>query len=403
MPSNHYLRITIILSMLVALGPMATDLYLPSFPAITKAFNVSSSEVQLTLSIYLIGFAMGQLIYGPLSDQFGRKPVLIVGLLIFVISSVMATLATSIEALIFIRLFQALGGCAGPVLGRSMVRDLYQPAESAIMLSHISTVMALAPAVAPIVGGYLTVYFGWEANFWFLFVYGLIALIVYIFNMSETINQKNPNALKLKQLFKNYFSIIKHREWLYYTLICAFAYSGLFVFLSGSSFVLIDFLEVAEEHFGYFFAVVIIGYMTGTQLTARLVKYYRSIVLIRIGCIIALTSGLIMFLLSIIGLYSVFSIIVPHFFFMASVGVIMPLTIAGALAPFPHMAGAASALFGMLQMLIAAILGGLVGFFHTGTPTIMATGIAFAGAMTFLIIIRLESFLQFYNKVIYKV
>lgn len=190
MTDKHSILTVIIISMLVALGPLATDIYLPALPELTKALNTTTSNAQLTLSIYFIGFAFGQLIYGPLSDRYGRKPILQIGLVIFIISSVIASLATSIESLLIARLFQSLGGCAGPVLGRAMVRDMFSPEDAGQVLSHIASVMAIAPAVAPIIGGALTIAYGWEANFIFLFIYGFVILLVMTIKLPESNTKK---------------------------------------------------------------------------------------------------------------------------------------------------------------------------------------------------------------------
>jgi len=390
MQSAHAIRTLLFIALLVALGPVATDMYLPALPTIAEAFDTNSAKVQLTLSVYFIGFALGQLIYGPLSDRFGRKPVLQIGMALFVVSSALAVFAASIEALITIRLLQALGGCAGPVLGRAIVRDMYPPAESGGMMSHISSAMALAPALAPILGSYLTILYGWEANFWFLMMYGVIALGVISFGLPETLPHKNLAALQIKQLFKNYCTVMAHSVWRLHTLICSFIFAGLFSFLSGSSFVLIAYLGVSKQQYALLFAVIVVGFIVGSQLSARLLKRHSTLALISAGCTLGAIAGVTMLILSMLGWHTVFNIIVPHFFFMMAVGIVMPLTLVSALAPFPHMAGVASALFGAIQMLIASLHGVLVGHFYTGTPTAMAAGIAIAGLVSFTLMTRLQ-------------
>ncbi len=390
-------KIIISIALLVALGPLATDMYLPALPTLVKDLNTDAASVQITLSIYFFGFAIGQLIYGPLSDRFGRKPVLQFGLIVFVLSSVVASLTTSIETLIAVRLLQALGGCAGPVLGRAMVRDLFSGEEAGQVLSHIASSMALAPAIAPVIGGLLTVAYGWQANFWFLFAYGLLALGVLTFSLSETNQQKNPDATKVRALFSNYIQIAKHQQWQLYTLICSLIFAGLFAFLSASSFVLIEFLGVSELQYGLLFAVIVMGYIIGSQLSARMSKKLGAFKLIRFGCWLAMISGLAMLGLSLIGSTNVVSIIAPHFFFMIAVGISMPLAMAGALNPFPDMAGAASGLLGTTQMLIAAGFGVIIGHWNTGTPTVMAAGIAFAGVSSFMVMKRLKYVLRTQN------
>lgn len=390
MKNKSPIKIILIIALLVALGPMATDMYLPSLPLLTKSLNTSASNVQLTLSIYFFGFAIGQLIYGPLSDRFGRKPILQIGLVIFIISSVLASLAASIEALILTRLFQALGGCAGPVLGRAMVRDMYSPEEAGRVLSHVASAMALAPAIAPVIGGFLTVAYGWQSNFWFLFGYGLIALSALTFSISETNQHKNPEAMKVHHLVGNYRTIIKNQEWRLYTLICSFVYAGLFAFLSGSSFVLIETMGVSELIYGFLFAVIVVGYIIGSQLSARLSISLGAFTLIGYGSWLALITGLSMFLLSLSGSRNVITVIAPHFFFMIAVGIVMPLSMAGALKPFPKMAGAASALLGFTQMTLAALFGILIGVFQDGNAVVMTATIAFSGCLTFIAMKRLK-------------
>ena len=394
MTTKSPIKIILIIALLVALGPMATDMYLPSLPTLTKSLNTSASNVQLTLSIYFFGFAIGQLVYGPLSDRFGRKPILQIGLIIFVISSVIASLAISIEALIVTRLFQALGGCAGPVLGRAMVRDMYSPEEAGRVLSHVASAMALAPAIAPIIGGILTVAYGWQANFWFLFAYGLVALAALTFNISETNKHKNPNAMRMQHLLLNYRTIINNREWRLYTLICSFVYAGLFAFLSGSSFILIETMGISELNYGFLFAVIVIGYMIGSQLSARLSLRLGAFLLIRYGSWLALIAGMLMFLLSLSGSRLAITIIAPHFFFMIAVGITMPLSMAGALKPFPKMAGAASALLGFTQMILAASFGILIGLFQNGNAVVMTATIALSGGLTFITMKRLKRIIE---------
>ena len=399
MANKHSLKIIVIIALLVALGPMATDMYLPSLPTLTESLNTTTSNVQLTLSIYFFGFAIGQLIYGPLSDRYGRKPILQIGLVIFVVSSAIASMATTIEALIVARLFQAIGGCAGPVLGRAMVRDMFSPEESGRVLSHIASAMALAPAIAPIIGSVLTVEYGWQANFWFLFGYGLLALATLTFSLSETNKHKNPDAMKPQHLLANYRMIIKSQEWRLYTLVCSFVFAGLFAFLTSSSFVLISYMGVSEYAYGFLFAIIVIGYIIGSQLSARYSKRYGAFTLIHYGSVLAFISGAIMFLLSLSDSRNVAIIIAPHFFFMIAVGITMPLSMAGALGHFPKNAGSASALLGFTQMMLVAIFGIIIGSLQTSTASVMAGGIAVAGLLTYISMIRLKYILQKGKKV----
>ncbi len=382
MTSPKSILATGIIAALVAIGPLSTDMYLPAFPALMKAFNANISQVQFTLSTFLVGFALAQLVYGPLSDRFGRKPVLQGGMLLFLLSSLAIVFADSIETLAWLRLLQAIGGSAGPVLGRAIVRDIHGPTEAARQLAFISTAMALAPAIAPILGGYLTIWFGWASNFLFLAIYALVAITLFSTKVPETAPAGSHHILTPKRMLLNYGALLKHGSWPWYTLACAFVFGGLFSFLSGSSFVIIDFLGYPEEQYGLFFALIVFGFMAGSLLAGRFVRKLGIDNLIGIGAVIAAVAGSTMALLAVLEVHHIAAIIIPHMFYMAGVGIVLPQSIAGALAPFPNMAGTSSAFMGFIQMSFAAIVGILVGHYHDGTPRSMALSIALMGVLT---------------------
>jgi DHA1 family bicyclomycin/chloramphenicol resistance-like MFS transporter len=390
MTSPKSLFATAIIASLVAIGPLSTDMYLPAFPALMQSFNADINQVQHTLSIFLIGFALAQLIYGPLSDRFGRKPVLMGGMLLFLISSLAIVFAESIATLSTLRLFQAIGGSAGPVLGRAMVRDIHGPKDSARLLSYISTAMAVAPAAAPIIGGYLTVWFGWQSIFLFLAAYGVVGVMILGMSIPETAPPGSHHIISISNLIKNYTLLLKHRTWRWYTLSCSFVFAGLFSFLSGSAFVIIDFLGYKEEQYGLFFALVVAGFMTGTLIAGRLVRSIGINRLIGYGSVVAATGGIIMATLAITEVHHVAAIVVPQMIYMIGVGIVMPQSMAGALGPFPHMAGTASAFLGFIQMSFAAAIGVLVGHYHDGSPLSMALSIALMGVLTLVSFLRLS-------------
>jgi len=382
MQSAKSLTTTALIASLVALGPLATDMYLPAFPALTRAFDAGVQEVQATLSLFLIGFALAQLIYGPLSDHFGRKPVLLGGIGLFLLTSLAIPFADSISSLSLLRLLQALGGSAGPVLGRAMVRDIHGPRESARLLSYIATAMALAPAVAPILGGYLTVWFGWQSIFLFLAAYAAVGWLLLALRIPETAPRGEQRTLSLRQMLGNYNILIRDNRWRWYTMSCSFVFAGLFSFLSGGSFIIIDYFGVPEQRFGLLFALVVAGFMTGTLIGGRLARALGFDRLILIGALLAACGGGAMALLALTGVDRVVAIIAPHMIYMVGVGIVMPQAMAGALAPFPQMAGASSALLGFIQMSFAALVGIQVGQFHDGTPRSMALSIAAMGVLT---------------------
>ncbi|MEP1583005.1 MAG: Bcr/CflA family efflux MFS transporter, partial [Marinobacter sp.] len=245
---------TILLAAAVALGPLAIDMYLPALPAMGEALSADTGQVQLTLSIYMVGFALAQLVCGPLADRFGRKPIMIGGFLLFAIASVVCALATNIETLILCRFLQALGGSAGPVLGRAAVRDIYSPRDAARIMAILASIMALAPAVAPTLGGFMVVSLGWSSIFLALGGYALLMAIVVAVGIPEPMHPENRQSLRISSLWKNYRAIASDISFLGYTLTNSLTFAGLFAFLSGSSFVLIDFLGVKPQYFGLFFA-----------------------------------------------------------------------------------------------------------------------------------------------------
>ncbi|PHS45978.1 MAG: Bcr/CflA family drug resistance efflux transporter [Marinobacter sp.] len=372
---------TVLLAAAVALGPLATDMYLPALPQIGSDFGTGTDQVQLTLSLYLVGFAIAQLVCGPLADRFGRKPIMIGGFVLFAIASIGCALATNIETLILFRFLQALGGSAGPVLGRAAIRDIYTPREAAKILAILASIMALAPAVAPTIGGLLTASLGWASVFLALGGYALVMAVVVAFGIPEPMRPEHRQSLKIGSLLRNYRTIAKDISFLGYTLTNALIFSGLFAFLSGSSFVLIDFLEVPTEQFGLYFACMVAGYIVGNLTAVRLGRRLVPDQILVRGLIIAVAGGSLMAVLALSEVFNVWAVILPQALFMIGTGMVLPQTMAGALANFPTMAGSASALFGFTQMAVAAIAGMLVGHLHDGTSLVMALIIAACAAL----------------------
>jgi len=380
----------VLLTVLVSVAPLSTDMYLPALPAIGQFFQADAAQVQLTLSVYLIGFAGGQLIMGPLSDRFGRRPVLIAGLIIFLISSIACFLAGSIVALMTARLFQAVGACAGTAISRAMVRDIHGTQNAARLLAHMGTAMATAPLVGPLIGGQLTASYGWQSNFVVLAGIAAILLLLSVFTLPETHTQPDLLALSARRMGLNYKVLAEHREFRNFTLSNAFGFAGLFAFISGSSFVLIDGFGLGPKAFGFAFGLVVLGYMTGTQVSVRLSRKMALKNVVGLGGRIGLIAGIGGLLTVLIAPPSIFTVIVPMFCYNIAVGFIMPNTMAGAIGPFPHMAGAASALMGFVQMTMAALSGALVGYLYDGTPVPMMAVICACGILSWLFTRRVE-------------
>jgi len=375
---------TILLAAAVALGPMAIDMYLPALPQIGSDFGASTAQVQLTLSVYVAGFALAQLVCGPLADRFGRKPVMIGGMLLFTLASIGCALASNIETLQLFRLLQALGGSAGPVLARAIVRDIYTPRDAARILAMLAGMMALAPAIAPTLGGFMVATLDWHWIFIVMAAYALIMVAVIAFGIPEPLRPEHRQPFRLCSLLRNYRHIGTDISFIGYTLTSAAIYGGLFAFLSGSAFVLIDVLGVAPEHFGLYTALTAGGYVLGNMASIRLASHHQPGQVLLYGLLATFTAGATMALLAYQQIHSPWAVILPQVLFMAGTGMVLPQCMAGALANHPTMAGSASALLGFVQMAAAAAAGALVGHLHNGTPMVMATIIAVCAALGLL-------------------
>jgi len=392
MPRSDSRVIAVLLTALVAFGPLSTDLYLPSLPTLVRVFGTDIATVQLTLSVFLVGFAVSQLAYGPLSDRFGRRPVLIGGVTVFVLASAACMLAQSIEQLIAARFLQALGSCCGPVLGRAVVRDVYGRERAATVLAYMPMAMAVAPAIGPLFGGFLTSLFGWRANFLFLVGFGVLILAAVWFLLDETNRHRDELALHPRRLAGNYALLLRSRTWLGFTVCIAATYSAMFAFISGSSFVLIGHFGLSPELFGLSFGTIVLGYMVGSFTAGRLSHRLGIDRMVRLGSTLAGAAGLIGAALALGRIDHTAAILAPMFSFMVGAGLMMPNAQAGALGPFATMAGAASALMGFFQMGLAAVAGIVVAQLEDGTQFPMMAMICLAalvaGAGYWLLIYR---------------
>lgn len=336
--------VPLLLIALSAFAPLSTDLYLPSLPAIGAAFGVEQTAVQLTLSVFLVGFAGGQLVYGPLSDRYGRRPALVGGLGLFILGSLFCAFAPSLETLVAARFVQALGAGCGPVIAVAVVRDLYEREAAARLMAHVATATSLAPALGPMLGGALQDAFGWRANFAALTLFGASATTLVLTTLAETNRLKNPEATRPRQVVANYLGLLRHRVFLAYVLVAAFGYGGIFAFISGSSFVFQERLGLTPQEFGFSFAVMVVGYLAGTIGAGRLMARLGVDRLIGLGTAIASVGGLAMFALSFLqlgGAAGVAAILAPVWLFSFGIGFVQPGARASAVSPFPHMAGAA--------------------------------------------------------------
>ena len=349
------------------LQPLSTDLYLATLPGMAADFGVAAADVQHTLSLFVIGFGTAQLVSGPLSDRFGRKPIMIAGLTLYLLSSVACTLAPSLPWLVAARFAQAIGCCTGVVVARAVIRDAYTPADGARMLAKASSLLSLAPIFGPILGGYLQVAFGWRAAFVALAVAGLVVWIAALFRMRESNVQINPQSLRPDRLVHGYLGVARSPAFWAYALPGTLSYASIFAFISGTPFVLIRVLGIPTEHYGYYFACGVLGYLGGTLLCRRMIGRIGLQRSLEVGTFIGLIGGLGFLAMVMAGWNSGFMVIGAQFVVMLAHGINFPSAQAGSLAPFPEKAGAAAGLFGFISMLGAFFTGMWVGSSHNGT------------------------------------
>jgi len=377
--------LTALLALITALGPVSTDMYLPSLPDISRALSASPAEVQLTLSAYLVAFAVGQITYGPVSDRCGRKPVMVVALVLFCATNLVCAVAPTIEVLIAARALQALGGSGAVVVARAIVRDLYAGARAGRELSLMGAIMGIAPIVAPVVGGVLQTAFGWRANFLVALGVGLIAVTIVWRSLPETLRERAPEPISLAGVLRVYRGIARNGAFISHLGITATSYAGLFAWLSGSSFVLQQVYGLSPFRFGIAFALCSLGFLLGTLLAARLVSRIGLDRTIGLGSLALAAGGLAMCAGLALGSTSVAVIVGTTALYLFGLGLAMPQAMAGALTPFPDRAGAASSLVGFVQQTSAAMLGAVVGHTLGETAWPMALPIAAMGCLALIL------------------
>jgi len=387
----HTFAMTALLAVLTSVGPLSTDMYLPSLPDIGRALSASPAHVQLTISSYLIGFAVGQIIYGPISDQYGRKPVLVGSLLAFALASIGCTIATSIDMLIALRALQAFSAAGGVVLARTIVRDLYSGTRAARQLSVIAAIMALAPIIAPMFGGILQSAFGWQAVFVCLFGIGLFAMGMAWSLLPETLPERTGPPATLLGMFSAFGEFLRHRAFLANLGLSTAAFAGLFAWISGSSFVLQKFYGLMPFTYGVAFSAGGLGFMIGTSLAATYVMRLGLDVTIGIGTSALAGGGLAMAVGVWLEIPSPLTLILPAAVYLFGLGLVLPQAQASALGPFPHRAGTASSLVGFTQQSVAAIVGIGVGQVVGKSALPLAVIIAVLGCLSLVLWVATRS------------
>ena len=360
----------LILGFLTAIGPLSIDMYLPAFPAIAKSLNTSVARVTLSLSSFFIGISVGQLFYGPLLERFGRKKPLYAGLCIYLLASVGCALAASVDALIALRLFQALGGCVGMVAARAMIRDLFDVKENAKIFSTLMLVVAVSPIIAPTLGGYITAALGWHYVFIMLIIIDVLILTGIYFMLPETKKPDPGFSLKPGSIIKSYASVITHPQFYTYAFTAAVSAASIYAYIGGSPHVFMEIYKVNEKQYGWIFALIAMGLIGASQLNSVLLKNYTSEQLIKVALTCQSIIGISMVVITFLGWNDVFITIFLIFIFLCTQGFVFPNASALSMASFGHNAGSASALMGAIQMSIGAGTSALVSVLqnHTALP-----------------------------------
>jgi DHA1 family bicyclomycin/chloramphenicol resistance-like MFS transporter len=381
---NRGLRLLLLLGALTAVGPLSLDLYLPAFPTLARDFGVTASRVQLSLTACLIGLAAGQLIAGPLSDRWGRRRPVIVGALAYSAVTLLCAVAPSAETLTAARLVQGLAGGVGVVVSRAIVRDLYSGERAAHTLALMGMVLGFAPVVAPILGSHMHAWFGWQSNFVLVALYaGVLWYCVHAL-LPETLAKRDASALVPRIALANFARLLRSRAFVGYMLVASFGFSGLFAFLAGSAFVFVAVMGESEQGFGVLFGTVMLGNITGSTLGSRLVRRVGIRAIVRAGTALMLAAGIALGALALADVRHPLAIVVPMFAFMVAFMLTMPPATAGALTPFPDIAGSAASLLSFCQFLVASSAALVVGVAFDGTTRPMALTIGVASVAAFV-------------------
>lgn len=377
-------RLTLILGTLTAFAPISIDMYLPGLPAIAREFGVETAVAQQTLSIFFIGLALGQVLFGPISDRLGRRKPLLAGCALYAVACIGCALAPGIGSLILLRLLQALGGCAGIVIARSVVRDLFDPRESARMYSFLVLVMGVAPILAPLAGGQLLGAFGWRAIFIVLFGFGVLCFALVLFGLPETLPAERRTRVGLGEALRVYGLLLADGRYMGFALAGGLASAAMFAYISGSPFVFIELSGVLPEHYGLLFGANAFGLILASQINRRLLTRYGGNQILTAVLPVTAISALLLLLVTALGIGGFPLMLALIFVCIASTGFVGPNATAAAMAPYGKQAGSASALLGAVQFGLGALAGAVLGALHNGTAVPIAATIALCSAAAFI-------------------
>jgi DHA1 family bicyclomycin/chloramphenicol resistance-like MFS transporter len=361
--------IVFILGLLAMLMPLSIDMYLPALPVIAEQFGVPAGSAQMTLSTYILGFALGQLLYGPMADSLGRKPVVLGGTLVFAGAAAACAMAQSIDHLIVMRFFHGLAAAAASVVINALMRDIYPKEEFSRMMSFVMLVTTVAPLVAPMVGGAVLVWFSWHAIFWLLALAALLASAMIFFFIKETLPAEHRQKFHIRTTLGNFASLFRHKRVLSYMLASGFSFAGMFSFLSAGPFVYIELNHVSPQHFGYYFALNVVFIFVLTMINSRFVRRVGALNMFRIGLWIQFVMAVWMVVTAFFDV-GFWTLVIGIAAFVGCISIVSSNAMAVILDEFPHMAGTASSLAGTFRFGIGAIVGALLSLatFTTAWP-----------------------------------
>ena len=379
------LALTLLLAMLTGIGPLSMDMYLASLPSIGRLLNAPTSQVQLTISAYLIGFAVAQVFHGPLSDRHGRKPVLLTALGIYLVATLACALSTSIEMLIAARFLQAVGGSGASVLARTIVRDMYDGRRIGRELARMAAIMALAPLVAPLIGGVLETAFGWRSNFVLLLFVGAATWTMVWFLLPETLRQRAPEPVSAGSIVRSYRRFLADKSFVIHLGIATCCLTGLFAWISGAAFVLQDIYGMSALAFGVSFAIGSSGYMLGTIIAARFVMHWGSGRTMGLGAAAMALGGAVMVAMLAFTPVGAWGIVAAVGLYLVGMGMTLAQAQAGALLPYPDRAGAASSLLGFVIQTASAVMGAIIGHVLGTTAWPLAIAMMLVGGLSLVL------------------
>ncbi|MCU6390599.1 Bcr/CflA family multidrug efflux MFS transporter [Enterobacter quasiroggenkampii] len=377
-------KIVFILGLLAMLMPLSIDMYLPALPVISAQFGVPAGSAQMTLSTYILGFALGQLFYGPMADSLGRKPIILGGTLVFAAAAVACALAQTIDHLIIMRFFHGLAAAAASVVINALMRDIYPKEEFSRMMSFVMLVTTIAPLVAPMAGGAVLVWFSWHVIFWILALAALLASAMIFFFIDETLPVERRQKFHIRTTIGNFASLFRHKRVLSYMLASGFSFAGMFSFLSAGPFVYIELNHVSPQHFGYYFALNIVFLFIMTIINSRFVRRVGALNMFRAGLWIQFVMAIWLVVSAFLGV-GFWALVVGVAAFVGCVSMVSSNAMAVILDEFPHMAGTASSLAGTFRFGIGAIVGALLSMatFTTAWPMLWAMAFCATSSILF--------------------